>query len=130
MTVFIVILLVAAGLAFVRLAPSDPAKWHVPVRATEDRDLPGGAIRVKNNPDVGLAELNAIALEWPRTTRLAGTVEEGRITYVTRTKWIGYPDYTTVEIKDDQLLMFARLRFGLQDFGVNRARLEAWLGAL
>ena len=39
----------------------------------------------------------------------------------------GFPDYTTVQHTGDQLKLFARLRFGKSDLGVNRKRLEAVL---
>ncbi|WP_420012217.1 DUF1499 domain-containing protein [Tateyamaria sp.] len=44
--------------------------------------------------------------------------------YRTRSKWIGFPDFTTVEYVDGQIRMFARLRFGRSDLGVNGKRLE------
>ena len=60
----------------------------------------------------------------------AGSVAEGRVTYVTRTKWIGFPDYTTAEQHDDVLRVWGRLRFGRSDFGVNKARVDRWLADL
>lgn len=123
-------LLSGIGIVFVRLAPSDPAKWHKPLDFTQNADFASGVERVVNaTPDI-LHRLNQIALDFPRTKLLAGSVEEGRITYVTRTKIIGFPDYTTVELQNDQLLIFARLRFGGSDFGVNRDRIDQWLRAL
>ncbi|MFC3118172.1 DUF1499 domain-containing protein [Jhaorihella thermophila] len=52
------------------------------------------------------------------------------ITYISRTPTIGFPDYTTVWQDGDRLVVWGRLRFGRSDFGVNRARVEAWLKAL
>lgn len=70
----------------------------------------------------------------PRTKRLVGTPSEGQVTYITRSKTIGFPDFTTVKAipgpDGTRLAVFARLRFGREDFGVNRARVEGWLEAL
>ena len=131
-------------LAYIRLAPSDPAQWHVsPVTAATagqgsclDAITPqmNGARVACLSPDTPmalLAKLDAIALDTPRTTRLAGTPETGRITWITRTAIIGFPDYTTAEATQtptgSRLDIYARQRFGASDFGVNTARLKNWL---
>lgn len=130
--------LLAALLAFaayVRLAPSDPARWHVAVTA----DTPPGEVvagegsarlRLAGDGQALLARLDAVALATPRTVRLAGTVAEGRITWVTRSALWGFPDYTTAEVQADGLVIHARLRFGQSDIGVNAARLRAWKAEL
>jgi hypothetical protein len=123
-----IILAVLAGLiGYVRLAPSDPAHWHVARDIARDRDLDGGVLRVVEAGPDGLARLDAVARTWPRTRVLAGSVEEGMITYVSRSALWGFPDYTTVRQVENRLEIFARLRFGRKDFGVNRKRTEAWL---
>ena len=122
--IVIIIVIVAAALLFVRLAPTDVARWHQPIEAVADADLAGGAVRVMAADTQALARVNAAALALPRTQVIAGSVAEGRITYRTRTKWIGFPDFTTVEYADGMLKMYARLRFGQSDLGVNAARLE------
>ncbi|MFD0908877.1 DUF1499 domain-containing protein [Ruegeria arenilitoris] len=125
----VVAAVVGLGL-YVRLAPSDPARWHVPVVAEADRDLPGGVIRmVQTGPD-GLARLDKMARATPRTTVLAGSVDEGLITYVTRSRVFGFPDYTTAQQDGDTLRIHGRLRFGRRDFDVNRTRVDGWLAAL
>ena len=43
---------------------------------------------------------------------------------------MGFPDYTTVQLKDDRLMIWARLRFGRSDLGVNRRRVDRWLADL
>ena len=78
----------------------------------------------------GLARLDAIIRATPRTKVLAGAVAEGMITYVSRTRWMGFPDYTTVQRDGDVLKIYGRLRFGRSDLGVNKARVEGWLAAL
>lgn len=115
-------------LGYVRLAPSDPARWHVAPVPGPDRDLAGGAVR--NLPGVSLAQLDRVARDWPRTRVLAGSVEGGMITYATRSAMIGFPDYTTVQAVRGGLLAHARLRFGSSDLGVNGKRLDAWIARL
>jgi hypothetical protein len=129
--------------AWVRLAPSDPATWHVsPSLFGWDHDGPwdqvvpltgGAALRLapaRGAPADLLARLDAIALATPRTIRLAGSPADGRITWVTRSLLWGFPDYTTAEARPDGLYIHARLRFGRSDLGVNAARLQDWLGRL
>ena len=69
----------------------------------------------------------------PRTKVLAGSVAEGKITYVTRTRIAGFPDLTTVTLTQlpatgkSTLQIYARLRFGKADLGVNKARVRDWV---
>ncbi|MCA0904853.1 DUF1499 domain-containing protein [Ruegeria marisrubri] len=127
MVLWAVIALVLGLGAYIRLAPSAPAQWHIAPVAEVDQDLPGGVLRVVATGPEGLQKLDRIARATPRTSVLAGSVDEGMITYVTRTKWIGFPDYTTVRQDSDTLRIHGRLRFGRRDFGVNKARVDGWL---
>lgn len=121
---------VVGFLGYVRLAPSSVARWHVAPNFTANKDFPGGAVRlVETGPD-GLARLDILAHATNRTRILAGSVDEGMITYITRSAVIGFPDYTTVQQDADQLKIYARLRFGRSDFGVNHARISRWLNVL
>lgn len=114
--------------AYVRLAPADAARWNALPLFEGDRDLPGGVYREVTG--VSLADLDAIIRAEPRTDVLVGSVSEGQITYVTRSLIWGFPDYTTVAQTDAGLRLFARLRFGRADLGVNKARVARWLKAL
>lgn len=130
MGIFVALLLLAAILVAIRVWPTDVEKWHQEVRADENRDLLGAAIRVIPGTLDIFENLDKIARSTPRTKKIAGDINESRITYVTRSKWIGFPDYTTVELQGQTIKMFARLRFGRSDLGVNRARLEGWIAQL
>lgn len=131
-------LILAALVAFalyVRLAPSDPARWHVAPEATGPwGEVTAGegwaSLRLQGDATDLLARLDAIALATPRTTRLAGSVDAGRITWITRSALWGFPDYTTAEVRTDGLYLYARNRFGRGDMGVNAARLRDWLARL
>lgn len=130
MTGAVLLVLGLALVAYVRLSPIDTAKWHIPVQATTSEDLPGGAIRVMVGQREVFEALNAAAAALPRTQRLSGSVDDGRVTYVTRSLVFGFPDMTTIELSDGQIRMFARLRFGGSDMGVNRKRLKGLIATV
>lgn len=126
----IVLSALVVWLAYVRLAPSDPERWHVPIVAQANADMAGGAVRIISGDAARLVRLDAAMLALERTVRLAGTPEEGRVTYLTRSRVFGFPDYTTVELADDGTLrLYARLRFGGSDLGVNASRLRQVIAA-
>ena len=133
-------------LAWIRLAPVDVAAWHRPL-PTDDRILEGAcadavtlitargggrsSCSLSEPPQKVLASLDAIAIATPRTIRIAGSPESGRITWETRSKLMGFPDYTTAQVSETfgmtRLDIIARQRFGSGDAGVNAARLRDWL---
>lgn len=130
MFLWICLAAVVVVLGYVRLAPSDVSRWHVPPQVIADKNFKSGVLRlVEAGPD-GLARFDTLARESERTTVLAGNVEARMVTYVTRSKFFGFPDYTTVQQDGNQLKIYARLRFGRSDSGVNRARVTGWLDAL
>lgn len=138
-TTLTVILIVLGGFAaYVRLAPSDPARWNAdPTQAFAGVQGPNDIVTQTNGAVVRipvsdglLARFDAIAMATPHTTRLAGSVDQTRITWVTRSALWGFPDYTTAQINADGLYIHARLRFGKSDLGVNAARLSDWLAKL
>ncbi len=124
----VVIAALTVGLAiWARQAPSDAAHWHAMPGAVTDRDMAGGAMRVVGAGEAGLSELDQIIRAEPRTTVLAGSVEEGMITYITRSAVFGFPDYITIRQNGAQIELYSRLRFGASDMGVNGKRLDRWL---
>lgn len=136
----VVVLGVAGLLVYIRLAPSDPARWHIDIAAA---DFIPPAHWAAYCPDPArqtfatftavapLARLADIADSWPRTTRVAGSVEDGRITWLTRSRILGFPDYATAaQIQTPNgpaVCIVSRQRFGTEDGGVNAARLRGWL---
>lgn len=118
-------------LGYIRLAPASPDKWHQPLTFAASADTAGRAMRVIQDPaPETFVRLDAIIRATPRTRVVFGSLMEGRITYVTRSAAIGFPDYTTIEEVDGQIRLMSRLRFGRSDFGVNAARADAWIKAL
>ena len=121
----LIVALAAVGVLWVRLAGDDPARWH---QVSEVRDMGHAAgenwhvYREAGTP-ARLQELDAAVRALPRTERLAGSVDAGKVTYVTRSKLMAFPDYTTLSLSDDGVIeVFARSRYGKSDLGVNRAR--------
>ena len=130
MVFWVLVLIVIGGLAWIRLAPSDPEVWHVDPKGTADQDLASGVRRRIEAGEGSFDRLHAIILETPRTEVLAGGPSDGLVTYVTRSLWMGFPDYTTVKANGDVLELWARQRFGQSDLGVNKKRVDGWLEAL
>ena len=131
---------------YVRAAPSDPEVWHVDPLTVEPPAFPGYyLVRPSGGSTTGpsfdmapqrlLAEFDRVAMRAPRTEVLAGSVEDGHITYLVRSAVVGYPDYVSVKAVSDRdggsrLAVFSRLRFGRADLGVNRDRIERWMAEI
>ena len=147
MAILAVAVAAVAVVLAIRLLPSDPAVWNQAVSdaslaqsgpcADQIRPEMGGAravCQVAGEPATVLNRLSTIAMAYPRTALLAGTPAEGRITWVSRSKVMGFPDYITAEATPTatgtRLAIHSRLRFGGSDLGVNAARLKLWLTAL
>jgi len=128
----VLVLLVLGTMAYVRLAPTDIARWHQLEQVDGPSDLAqaGGfraVRRITADPVDVLAAADRIATATPRTTKVAGAVDDGMMTYQTRSLIWGFPDHTTVAVQGDLLVIYGRLRFGGSDMGVNRARVQDWL---
>ena len=141
MKLIILALLLVAGLAaLIRLAPSDPKVWHIRAELWlwdmggvwgKVQPMQGGAaLRLRGDGAALLQRLQAVAAQSPRTRILAGSVDEGRITWIKRSWLWGFPDYITADVRDDGLYIYARLRFGRGDMGVNAALLTNWLAQM
>ncbi len=137
--------LIAVGMAYIRYSPNDPTHWDVDPFTAGVAHLANGFLVSPSGGDEvapvyhqapeGLArEINRVALSQPRTALFAGSVDEGHMTYITRTRVFGFPDFTSVRVVSAPggatFAAFARSRFGKSDFGVNRDRLESWLKTL
>ncbi len=134
----LVILGAAAFLAFalwVRLAPNDPARWHVDPAATPDPTTPNFARRTLQSPlppDDLRSRLDAIA-QADGAELLAE--DDASVTWLARTRLMGYPDFVSIRLDPaegggTQLTALSRSRFGQSDLGINAARLDRWLAGL
>jgi uncharacterized protein (DUF1499 family) len=150
----------AAGYSVIRFSADDPARWHVDPARVQPGDrsndflaAPAGTTKVPadlesrlypESPRALLARFDDMAGSQPRVRVVAGDPDSLMITYVQRSRYIGFPDYLTVravafegEVGEDGvrktmsgLIIYSRSRYGRSDFGVNRARVELWLAAL
>lgn len=142
LVLFVLLLLVAV--AYVRLAPTDAARWHGdPLTAPLD-DKGGWVVRPEGGqaaapvwaaePEQALAAFAAVADAAPRTQVVAGSVESGHMTWVQRSKLWGFPDFISVKALPAPggatLAIWSRQRFGQADMGVNRTRVDGWLGQI
>ncbi|MDZ7908691.1 MAG: DUF1499 domain-containing protein [Gemmobacter sp.] len=131
------------AMAAVRLAPLDPARWHVSLashpRSAKPNDAaiyPGDGLAAlwPTEPQALAEQIRARALAEPRTRLLAESPAEGRMTFVQRSAFWGFPDIITVETFAAEggtgLRLWSRSRFGYSDFGVNKARADRWLAGL
>lgn len=130
MIFYIILIVVVGGIAWIRLAPSDAGSWNVDPQVSADQDLANGVRRRIPGDDATFRALHGIIIQTPRTELLAGGPDQPRATYITRSKWMGFPDYTTIQREDDHVELYARSRFGRTDMDVNRIRVEGWLDQL
>lgn len=126
------VLLLAAAFLYVRLAPLNAQSYNDMGKPRPPGDYPdiGGFTVVRDlgaDASAAMERLDATIRATPRTKRAAGSVAEGVVTYVTRSRLWGFPDYTTVSLQDAHITIHGRLRFGRSDLGVNRARILGWL---
>lgn len=142
--VVVILLLLVALIAWVRLAPIDVARWHGDPLNAPISDLGGWVVRPEDGqatapvwavpPEQALAAFAAVAEAAPRTRLLAGTVAEGHVTFVQRSRLWGFPDFISVRALPapggSTLAIWSRQRFGKGDMGVNRERVERWLAQL
>ena len=138
------IALILGMMLWIRLAPSDPARWHEDPRLVTRPASPNFyLIRMVGGdemPRVFQMPPEALAAQIDEVARadgaqlIAGSLQAGHMTYLSRTPLMGFPDYTSILIEPAgegaMLLAFARSRFGHSDLGVNRARITRWIDAL
>lgn len=133
------ILLFAAPLAvlsYIRFATADIDRLHHDPATAVSTGKPNEYRITSPVFDMTAPELSKMfddfALAQPRVKRIAATLQDQMITYVQRTKIIGYPDYITIKAipvgaKQSKLEIFSRSRFGYSDWGVNKGRIKGWL---
>ena len=71
-------------------------------------------------------EITKVALGTPRTLLLSNDP----LQFITRSKFLGFPDITVIDIQDGNLIIYATSVFGQLDFGVNRARALKWVSTV
>ncbi len=81
------------------------------------------------------ARWEAVATAQPRVTLLAGEPDGRQFDYVHRSARFRFPDIVTVRFiavspSRSSRAVYSRAIYGRRDFGVNQARIEAWLAEL
>lgn len=136
LSVMIVLAIAFAGFAlWVRVAPSDPARWHVDPAIAPRPGTPNfaEADRVVALPLDAVAEF--IAARAHADGALVLTGDAAHQTWIARSRLMRFPDYVSIRLTPETLgeetgtrvQAFSRARFGYSDAGVNRARLQRWL---
>lgn len=131
--------------AYARVVQIGPDTYHVDPETAPVPGFPGHALLrpggggeapVYLMPAEKLAAaVDAAIMAEPRTTRLAGSLDDSFASYVIRSKLFGFPDILSVKVIDlgdgkSTLALFSRLRIGQMDFGVNETRVRALLSRL
>lgn len=136
-------MLVLVGLAgfavYVRVLPTSATLWHQPSYPSGLGHIEGPNSHIWRSAQDGdgraeMERFDKVIRNTPRTRAIAGSAEEGMITYITRSRWWRFPDFTTLE-RNVALIeggprvisIFSRAQFGTSDLGVNERRLREWL---
>ena len=133
---FIILIVLVLTALWWRYWPDDRDRWHVDPaddeesRRSEVRLIGLEAPRFPEDADTVLSTVADIAVSEPRTSLLDGSIEEGMMTFVVRSKF-GFRDYVTVkavaEVGKTKLAVLSRPRINGPDGGVNAARIDRWL---
>ncbi|MBT8412936.1 MAG: DUF1499 domain-containing protein [Boseongicola sp.] len=136
-TLFVIVLIAVLGLGWIRFAPTDIDAFHIDPAIANDPGPRGHKVigleapRFDGDPDTVMEALMRVARAEPRVRRLDGSVDEGMLTFVARSKWLGFRDYVTfkavAEGSQTKLAAISRSRYEIgSDWGTNRERLENW----
>ncbi|MEX3015753.1 DUF1499 domain-containing protein [Gymnodinialimonas hymeniacidonis] len=131
----IVVLAVAAAVYF-RFAPLDAEALHVDPAEVTPPTNPNFALMVGTSghfiqatPEEIATRIAAVA-EADGATLLSGSPEDGHVTYVVRSRMMGFPDIMSLRWQSQdngtQLEIFARSVYGYSDMGVNTRRAHRW----
>jgi uncharacterized protein (DUF1499 family) len=137
----VVILVAVLGAAIYFRSVSMPAEvWHVDPAAVTPPQSPNFELRVGQDApvfdmaaDALAARIDAVATA-EGARMIGGALAEGQMTYVARTRIMGYPDAVSIRLvpvgEGTRMEIFSRARFGYSDMGVNAARVDRWIAAL
>lgn len=126
---------------YARSVPMPAALWHVDPAEVTPPASPNFALRtgaeapvLDGTPREVAARINEVALA-EGATLIGGSVAEGHMTYVQRSRLMGYPDAISIRVHLEpdgvrsRVEVFSRARMGYGDMGVNAARVARWLAA-
>ncbi len=107
-----------------------PPGFDAPANAHETSPVLAGP------PNALFHRLKAIVDEEPRIQRLAEDRAGCRLELIQRSRILRFPDRISVAVmpgarsNGSAPALYSRARFGIWDFGVNRARIRRWVRAL
>lgn len=109
------------------LCPSEPPVCSLPADGTSPI-FPLEVVRLRNR------WVEMVALE-PRVRMVAADADRRHLVFIQRSAFFRFPDVITVEFipldaEHATLAVLSRARYGHLDFGVNAARIEAWIAKL
>ena len=133
-------IVIFAAVAF-RVMPVDAARYHirpalaVPLSTSNFVLMVGDEALVLPRNLADVAADVALKAASDGAVLLAGQPEDGFVTYVYRSRLMGFPDALslTLDPTDEggtRVQIFSRSRFGYSDSGVNAARVADWVAAL
>jgi hypothetical protein len=118
--------------ATLRLPPSPNTCLAAPPGATTEPHEAVPLLPV--SPDTAWATLRALGDGMERVWKIGEWPELRQAQWVARTRWMNYPDIVVGQVVPLEggagLFLYSRSLIGWSDFGVNRARVLEWLGAL
>ena len=121
---FVIIIISFSIAAYIRLAQVHPLN-NIPV-SNSNQLSSKGFVFIKaytGSKDEFYEEITKVALGTHRTLLLSNDP----LQFITRSKFLGFPDITAIDIQDGNLIIYANSVFGRLDFGVNRARVLKWV---
>lgn len=128
------VLLALGMMMYIRLAPSDPARWHADPETIPDPGTPNFA---RLSADIPLPRAEVAERIATRALKEGAEklVEDGELTtWIARSRLMRFPDYVTIRLEETaqgtRVTALARARFGRSDMGVNAARLQRWIGVI
>ena len=137
--VALILILAVSAAVYFRLVSMPVAVWHVDPAGAAPLDSPNFELRQGAEAPLipapiaeVAARLDAVAAEEGAQV-IAGAASEGFVTYVARSRLMGYPDAISIRLTEDgdatRVDIFSRSRFGYSDMGVNAARVARWIDA-
>lgn len=135
---FAMVIFVAVG---VRVVPMDAQRFHIRPALAVPPSSPNFALLKGADALILEAALEDVAARVAQKAAadgaalLAGAPEAGFVTYVYRSRLMGFPDAFSLTIDPTpeggaRVEIYARARFGYSDLGVNAARVADWVDAL
>lgn len=134
--VLLLLAVIGAGVYF-RSVAMPTETWHVDPASVTPPETPNFELRAGAEApifdldmDVLATRIDAIATA-ERADLIGGSLGEGHMTFVARSRLMGFPDAISVKLtplaQGTRVEFYSRSRFGYSDMGVNAARVDRWI---